>query len=170
MPIASVNGTQIYFERQGSGEPILLIPGLGLEDSLQVGRMLAHGGIDAIELSGGFLTSGGKLSPSRSRIDSEEKEAYFRQEAKAFREQIGVPLILVGGNRSFQMAERIVTEGTADYISICRPLIREPGLINRWKSGNLEKSACISDNQCFGPVMAGVGIYCVTEKKEKEKG
>jgi pimeloyl-ACP methyl ester carboxylesterase len=31
MPIASVNGTQIYFERQGSGEPILLIPGLGLD-------------------------------------------------------------------------------------------------------------------------------------------
>jgi len=48
-----------------------------------------------------------------------------------------------------------------------RPLIREPGLINRWKSGNLAKSACISDNQCFGPAMAGEGIYCVTEKKEK---
>jgi 2,4-dienoyl-CoA reductase-like NADH-dependent reductase (Old Yellow Enzyme family) len=142
--------------------------GLGLEDSLQVGRMLAQGGIDAIELSGGVLT-GGKLSPSRSRIDSEEKEAYFRQEAKAMREQTGVPLILVGGNRSFQMAERIVAEGIADYISMCRPLIREPGLINRWKSGNLAKSACTSDNQCFGPAMAGEGIYCVTEKKEKEK-
>jgi len=106
-------------------------------------------------------------SPRRSRIDSQEKEAYFRQEAKSFREQIRVPLILVGGNRSFQMAERIVTEGTADYISLCRPLIREPGLINRWKSGNLAKSACISHNQCFGPAMAGEGIYCVTEKKEK---
>ena len=140
--------------------------GLDLEDSLQVGRMLAKGGIDAIELSGGFLTSD-KLSPSRTGIHSEEKEAYFRQEAKVFREQIGVPLILVGGNRSFQVAERIVAEGTADYISLCRPLIREPGLINRWKSGNLAKSACISDNQCFGPARAGEGIYCVTEKKEK---
>jgi len=142
--------------------------GLEPEDSLRVGRMLAQGGIDAIELSGGFLT-GGKLSPSRSRIDSEEKEAYFRQEAKAMREQTGVPLILVGGNRSFRVAEGIVSEGIADYISMSRPLIREPGLINRWKSGNLAKSACLSDNQCFGPAMAGEGIYCVTEKKEKEK-
>jgi 2,4-dienoyl-CoA reductase-like NADH-dependent reductase (Old Yellow Enzyme family) len=140
--------------------------GLSLEDSLQVGRMLAQGGIDAIELSGGVLT-GGKLSPSRTGIHSEEKEAYFRQEAKAMREQTGVPLILVGGNRSFHMAENIVSGGIADYISMCRPLIREPGLINRWKSGNLAKSACISDNQCFGPAMAGEGIYCVTEKKEK---
>jgi 2,4-dienoyl-CoA reductase-like NADH-dependent reductase (Old Yellow Enzyme family) len=142
--------------------------GLSPEDSLRVGKMLAHGGIDAIELSGGFLT-GGKLSPSRSRIDSEEKEAYFREEAKAMREQTGVPLMLVGGNRSFPMAEHIISEGIADYISMCRPLIREPGLINRWKSGNFAKSACISDNQCFGPAMAGKGIYCVTEKKEKEK-
>ncbi len=140
--------------------------GLSLEDSLQVGRMLAQGGIDAIELSGGFLT-GGKLSPSRTGIHSEEKEAYFRQEAKAMREQTGVPLVLVGGNRSFRMAESIVSDGIADYVSMSRPLIREPGLINRWKSGNLAKSACISDNQCFGPAMAGEGIYCVTEKKEK---
>ena len=137
--------------------------GLTPEDSHQVGRMLAQGGIDAIELSGGFLT-GGKLSPSRSRIDSEEQEAYFRQEAKVMRKQTGVPLILVGGNRTFRVAEEIVSEGIADYISMCRPLIREPGLINRWKSGNLAKSACVSDNQCFGPAMAGEGIYCVTEK------
>ena len=140
--------------------------GLSLEDSVQVGGMLAKGGIDAIELSGGVLT-GGKLMPSRMGIHSPEKEAYFLQEAKAFREKIDVPLILVGGNRSYQVAESIVAEGTADYISMCRPLIREPGLINRWKSGNLAKAACISDNQCFGPAIAGEEIYCVTEKMEK---
>lgn len=140
--------------------------GLTLDDSIQVGKMLEGGGIDAIELSGGVLTSS-KLSPSRMGIHSEEKEAYFQQEAKAFKEKINVPLILVGGNRSYNMAERIISEGTADYISICRPLIREPGLINRWKSGDFAKSACLSDNQCFGPAMNGEGIYCVTEKKEK---
>jgi 2,4-dienoyl-CoA reductase-like NADH-dependent reductase (Old Yellow Enzyme family) len=140
--------------------------GLSLEDSIRVGKMLEEGGIDAIELSGGVLTSS-KLSPSRMGIHSEEKEAYFRQEAKAFREKISVPLILVGGNRSYNMAGRIIAEGTADYISMSRPLIREPGLINRWKSGDFAKSACLSDNQCFGPARAGEGIYCVTEKKEK---
>jgi len=142
--------------------------GLTLEDSVQVGKMLEEGGIDAIELSGGLLT-GRKLSPSRTGIHSEEKEAYFRQEAKVFRDKVDVPLILVGGNRSYNMAERIIADGTADYISMSRPLIREPGLINRWKSGDLTKSACLSDNQCFGPAMAGEGIYCVTEKKEKAK-
>jgi 2,4-dienoyl-CoA reductase-like NADH-dependent reductase (Old Yellow Enzyme family) len=142
--------------------------GLQPEDSLQAGKLLVENGIDAIELSGGVLISP-KLSPSRMGIKSEEKEAYFQNEARAFKEEIKVPLILVGGNRSFQVAERLVNEGTADYISICRPLIREPGLINRWKSGDLSKATCVSDNMCFMPAMKGKGIYCLTEEKIREK-
>jgi 2,4-dienoyl-CoA reductase-like NADH-dependent reductase (Old Yellow Enzyme family) len=142
--------------------------GLTLEDSLQVGTLLAEKGIDAIELSGGVLI-GGKLSPSRVGIQSAEKEAYFQEEARAFKAKINVPLILVGGNRSFRVAEGLVNEGTADYISMSRALIREPGLINRWKAGDLSRAACVSDNMCFQPAMKGDGIYCVTEERERKK-
>jgi len=142
--------------------------GLAPEDSLQVGVVLAENGIDAIELSGGVLV-GGKLSPSRMGIKTAEKEAYFQHDAAAFKKQINVPLILVGGNRSFQVAERLVDEGVADYISICRPLIREPGLINRWKSGDRSRATCLSDNLCFEPARKGEGIYCLTEEREQAK-
>jgi 2,4-dienoyl-CoA reductase-like NADH-dependent reductase (Old Yellow Enzyme family) len=142
--------------------------GLTLEDSLQAASLLAENGIDAIELSGGILT-GGKLSPSRLGIKTEEKEAYFQQDAAAFKKQIHVPLILVGGNRSFQVAERLVEDGVADYLSMSRPLIREPGLINRWKSGDLARAACVSDNMCFEPARKGDGIYCLTEQRQTAK-
>jgi 2,4-dienoyl-CoA reductase-like NADH-dependent reductase (Old Yellow Enzyme family) len=142
--------------------------GLSPEDALQVGAMLVKNGIDAIELSGGVLT-GGKLSPSRLGIKTEDEEAYFQQEALAFKKHLDVPLILVGGNRSFQIAERLIDEGVADYISMSRPFIREPDLINRWKSGDLSRAACLSDNMCFGPAMKGDGIYCVTEEKQWAK-
>ncbi len=138
--------------------------GLVLEDAIQVGKMLAEGGIDAIELSGGLLT-GGKMSPSRMGIHSPEKEAYFQKEARAFKTEVQVPLILVGGNRSYETAQQIVDNGIADYISLCRPFIREPGLINRWRSGELTQSACLSDNKCFGPIMAGKGLFCVMDQK-----
>jgi 2,4-dienoyl-CoA reductase-like NADH-dependent reductase (Old Yellow Enzyme family) len=59
-----------------------------------------------------------------------------------------------------------VEEGCADYISMSRPFIREPGLVRRWASGDRSKAKCISDNQCFGPGMAGEGVYCVTETKQ----
>ena len=140
--------------------------GLKLEDSVRVGSMLLEGGIDGIELSGGLLTSP-KFGPSRMGITSKNREAYFRDEASYFKENINVPLILVGGIRSYHVADQLVDEGVADYISMCRPFIREPDLINRWRSGNLRKATCISDNKCFSPAMAGEGIYCVTEKKEK---
>lgn len=140
--------------------------GLTLADSLQVWRMLADAGLDAIELSGG-LPTGGKFSPSRFGIKTEEEEAYFREDAQAFKNEIKLPLILVGGVRSLEVAERLVEDGVADYISMSRPFIREPDLINRWKAGDRRRALCKSDNMCFSPGLQGDGIYCVTEEREK---
>jgi 2,4-dienoyl-CoA reductase-like NADH-dependent reductase (Old Yellow Enzyme family) len=141
--------------------------GLVVEESLEVAAMLVSEGIDAIELSGGILV-GGKLSPSRMGIKSEEKEAYFQDDARAFKKKVNVPLVLIGGNRSYQVADRLINEGTADYISMSRPFIREPDLINRWQAGDLSKAACVSDNMCFKPGMKGEGIYCLTEERERK--
>lgn len=140
--------------------------GLDLEDSLQIASFLVEAGIDAIELSGGLIT-GGKLSPSRQGINSEDKEAYFKEDARFFKRQINIPLILVGGIRSFGVAEQLLGNGIADYISMSRPLIREPDLINRWKAGDYRKAECISDNLCFRPGIKGEGVYCLEEKRKK---
>jgi 2,4-dienoyl-CoA reductase-like NADH-dependent reductase (Old Yellow Enzyme family) len=142
--------------------------GLTLRDSLEVGGMLQREGIDAIELSGGTPRSG-RLGTVRMRINAEDKEAYFREEARAFKERLQVPLLLVGGIRSFQLTERLVKHGYADYISMSRAFIREPDLIRRWQSGDLQKARCISCNRCFKPAGTGEGIYCVVEQREKEK-
>jgi len=42
------------------------------------------------------------------------------------------------------------------------------GLINRWQTGDLAGSACLSDNKCFGPIMAGKGLYCVMDQKDRQ--
>jgi len=143
--------------------------GLSREDSLAACRLLSAAGIDAIELSGGLLT-GGKLSPSRTGISSEEREAYFREAAREVKKEISCPLILVGGIRSLNVAQQLVAKGAADYIAMCRPFIREPGLINRWLSGDVTPAGCQSDNLCFRPGLLGQGIYCVVDEKEKTKG
>lgn len=140
--------------------------GLTLEDSVRTAVMLADGGIDAIELSGGVLSSK-TLPPSRVGINTEKKEAYFREEARAFKDKISIPLILVGGLRSLNVAEHLVAEGIADYISMSRPFIREPALINRWKDGDRHRATCLSDNQCFNPGREGKGVYCIVEEREK---
>ena len=80
--------------------------------------------------------------------------------------EVKIPITPGGGARPPQVAEKLVAEGYADYLSMSRPFIREPDLVKRWQSGDRSKAKCVSDNQCFGPGMAGEGIYCVVEKKE----
>jgi 2,4-dienoyl-CoA reductase-like NADH-dependent reductase (Old Yellow Enzyme family) len=141
--------------------------GLTVTDSIAAAGQMVAAGVDAIELSGGLLT-GGKLSPSRPNINKVEKEAYFKDAARSFKQSTDVPLILVGGIRSLGVAEGLFTSETADYFSMSRPLIREPDLIKRWQSGDRTRARCLSDNLCFRPGMTGKGIYCVTEERSDQ--
>jgi 2,4-dienoyl-CoA reductase-like NADH-dependent reductase (Old Yellow Enzyme family) len=142
--------------------------GLTIDESIQVAKLFADAGFNAIEVSGGIIRTG-RLSPSRPGITSAEKEAYFKEYAQQFKHAIKTPLILVGGMRSFDIASKIITDGVADYISMSRPFIREPDLVNRWAKGDLRKAECKSDNLCFNPGFEGKGIYCVTRELEKDQ-
>ena len=141
--------------------------GFTQSEMLQVASMLESTGIDAIELSGSISLKISKYFSFREgRIDSKEEEVYYRDAAKLYKQEITVPLILVGGIRSYEVAKELVEKEQADYISLCRPLIREPGLIKRWQSGNTERATCISCNKCFPQSRSGKGIYCVLEKQK----
>jgi 2,4-dienoyl-CoA reductase-like NADH-dependent reductase (Old Yellow Enzyme family) len=136
--------------------------GLTVDDSLQTARLLEEAGIDAIELSGGTADAASQFKPvRRGRLPSEDKEVFYRDAAKRFKDDIDVPLILVGGIRSYSVA--------ADFVSLSRPLIREPRLVARWKSGDTAKSECGSCNLCFKPILEGKGMYCVSQEREREK-
>ena len=77
-----------------------------------------------------------------------EAEGYYLDTARLMKQAVDTPIILTGGIKSFEVAERIIQNGDADYIGLCRPLIREPDLVNRWKSGDTSQSLCIDDNAC----------------------
>ena len=72
------------------------------DDSTYLAAALAEAGIDAIEVSGGTGGSG-KLGAARSKIETEDDEAYFLPQAEAIRAAApGVPIMLVGGVRSLE--------------------------------------------------------------------
>jgi 2,4-dienoyl-CoA reductase-like NADH-dependent reductase (Old Yellow Enzyme family) len=139
--------------------------GFSVEDMLELSAMLENEGIDAIEMSGGTSSEASKYHSVRFGTISKANEGYYRDAARRFKQSVRVPLILVGGIRSADVAERLVAEGTADYIALSRPLICEPDLVNRWKNGDPTKSACVSDNRCFNPARAGEGMRCLLEVK-----
>ncbi|MBN1589689.1 MAG: hypothetical protein JW888_09250, partial [Pirellulales bacterium] len=138
--------------------------GFTVDDMIATSRLLEQAAVDAIEMSGGTVAEASRYSACRTDVvQRPDDEAYYREAARRFKEAVGVPLILVGGIRSFEAAEALVESGLADAVSLCRPLIAEPGLVARWKAGDHEPAQCTSCNQCFEPATAGEGIRCVVE-------
>lgn len=139
--------------------------GITVQEVIKIAHMLEDRGIDAIEMSGGTFESG-KYIPSRvGTSKAEKREVYYRKAAEAFKKEIKIPLILVGGFLSFNIAEEVINSGLADYVALSRPLIREPQLIARWASGDTRKASCISCNKCFSTLFMEESLHCPVEKE-----
>lgn len=115
--------------------------GLTQHGFLETSRLMAEAGIDAIEVSANGTSRGG--------IRAGLNEAYFLDAAKLLAERVKVPVVLVGGLRSMEKINEILNETNIAYISLSRPLIREPNLINRWQQGDTTPSKCVSCNSCY---------------------
>lgn len=121
--------------------------GLDKEEAIKIARIIIRAGIDAIEVTGG-ISSENPLRESTKGINVEQDEAYFKSYAKPLKDHVSIPVILVGCIRSPAVIDKLLIDGIADFISMSRPLICEPGLISRWKNGDLNKAKCISCNKC----------------------
>ena len=155
-------------DRLGSDYPLILKMncqdfkegGLSLSDSIEIAKILEDSGIDGIEISGGLLISK-KYGPCRTY-----KGPYFLKEALSFRENLNIPIFLVGGIRSFKDSEEIIRKGI-DFVSMSRPFICEPDIVKRWKSGDLRDSLCFSDNLCFVAVKEKTPVRCIRKDEDK---
>ncbi len=67
--------------------------------------------------------------------------------AETIRKNVSIPVIAVGGIHKVSDMEKILTEGKADFISMCRPFICEPDLAKKLANGQLE-AKCIMCNYC----------------------
>ena len=115
--------------------------GLTPDESMTICRLCAGAGIDSIEVSGNGTSVPG--------VRAGKNEAYFAEFALALAEIAGVSVILVGGHRSVENMETVLNAGGIDFLSLSRPLIREPDLPNRWMRGGNAPSGCVSCNMCY---------------------
>lgn len=159
--------------RQETGPDFPILAKLNCDDGLENGMnyelmgqtaaILEAAGLDAVELSGGCGADGAKWPSSRSvNPKTVDEEGYFKEASGAFRANCGLPLILVGGYRSPEGGEKMIAGGVSDFVSISRPLIREPDLINRWAGGDLSRARCVSCNVCRDRLFAEEtpGLLC----------
>ena len=136
-----------------------LVGGLEIDESLAVAKLLDDAGIAGIEISSGTPASGGRV-PIRLGHETGDEMAYNVVLSRTIKQQVACPVIAVGGIRSLHVATGLLRTNQADYLSLCRPLIREPDLPNKLQSGASEKSTCISCNGCLKTMLKG-DLRCV---------
>jgi 2,4-dienoyl-CoA reductase-like NADH-dependent reductase (Old Yellow Enzyme family) len=148
------------FIKLGMADNVERVPdGLAPEEGARVAGRLAGLGLDAVEVSGGY--GAGADFNGRLGVGSRAPEAYFRPLARLAKAATHLPVILVGGLRSRAVMDDVLASGDADLVSLCRPLIREPDLPNRLRSGEAAGSECISGGRCWAEELGqGIGCKC----------
>jgi 2,4-dienoyl-CoA reductase-like NADH-dependent reductase (Old Yellow Enzyme family) len=145
--------------------------GTTIEESSEVAKRLEKIGYAAIEVSAGIWEVaklrkkdlGWKptfLPESRMFVGRMNEPAYNLPYAKAFKEVLDIPVILVGGINSITLLEKILSDESADFVSLSRPLVREPNLPNRWIKGiGNDLADCEYCNGCLSTTASG-GLFC----------
>lgn len=105
-----------------------------INQQVQVCKWLERDGIDVIEISGNNFK---KLNKS---------EPYFLDNALKIRDEVSIPIILVGGFRNVNQMNNALEKGI-DFISMSRPFIADENFIKKLR--NDEESVCTNCNQCF---------------------
>ncbi len=105
-----------------------------INQQIQVCKWLERDGIDAIEISGNNFKKLNQTTP------------YFLDNALKIKNEINIPIILVGGFRNINQMNNALEKGI-DFISMSRPFIADENFIEKLR--NNENSICINCNQCF---------------------
>jgi 2,4-dienoyl-CoA reductase-like NADH-dependent reductase (Old Yellow Enzyme family) len=140
-------------------------PGLELTEALAGAARIAAAGLDGIEVSSNLMSDyvSASIRPyiavGRGRAWHDlllhrlhrpaEPEAYFLPFAQGLSRTVDTKVILVGGLRRATTMDRILRAGDADFISMARPLIREPDLVRTLEAGGRDQVACVSCNMCL---------------------
>jgi len=139
--------------------PDLTAGGLTIDDVIAVSRRMAAEGSGYISLSGGSYAGlrGGANQPYVA-------PAFMAQGqnvpvAVAVKPHLDVPVIVTGRITDFDLAERIVADGTADIVGMVRALIADPRAIAKSFAGKRDEIIpCIGCNECH----YGRPVACAT--------
>jgi 2,4-dienoyl-CoA reductase-like NADH-dependent reductase (Old Yellow Enzyme family) len=88
-------------------------------------------------------------------------EMFFLEQARAVRQAVGVPLVLLGGIVSTDNIAQAMKEGF-DFVAMGRALIADPDFVTRMARGESVRTRCIQCNRCVAE-MDVAGVRCVLD-------
>lgn len=131
--------------------------GRDYEEGLEAAKILVEAGCDALNVDAGTYDSWYWNHPPMYFEDG-----MYVQFGKMIKEVVDVPVIVAGRMDNPNLASKAIEEGSADIIGLGRPLLADPYLPEKVRTGQLEKiRPCLSCHEgCMGRIAKGVGISC----------
>ncbi|MCL2376536.1 MAG: FAD-dependent oxidoreductase [Defluviitaleaceae bacterium] len=127
--------------------------GMGVEETAAFCKMIEHLA-DMIHVSVGIY---------RDPILSGEFSSLFHpyavnaEASRAIKEAVSIPVAVVGGIISPDIAEELIRGGSCDIAAIARPLTADPDFVNKALTGNEDDIAkCLRCFKCFPGPLEGV--------------
>lgn len=157
--------------------------GITLEEAIQTAKWIeSDGTVDAFEMTGGssllnpmYLFRGGapveqfvevmpqpmktvmRFGGKRFIREYPYQDAYLLEHARKVREEITLPMVLLGGITDRASMDLAMSEGF-EFVAMGRALLREPDLVNRIAADAAKPSLCIHCNLCMPTNF--VGTHC----------
>ena len=151
--------------------------GISIEESLQTARWLQDdGGLDALELTAGSsllnpmylfrgdspikefaaafrppLRWGMRMTGKKFLREYPYRDAFLMGDAERFRDELTIPLILLGGITNRETMDTAMAAGFS-FVAMGRALLAEPDLINRIRADGDDhsvRSLCTHCNKCM---------------------
>lgn len=145
--------------------------GYNLADAIEIGKKLAATGLldylssDIATLMNLYMTDPPMVVPPGFAVGM----------TAALKEAVDLPVIAFGRINDPVQAEKILVDGQADLVGMCRALVADPELPLKAREGRLDDIRnCVACNQgCLARVLAGMWLACIHNPavgREKELG
>ncbi len=147
------------YERVAGGRPIY--------ETARLAPELVAAGVNAFHVSGGVID---RLVTGMVN-GADDGDALNVGAAAAVKQVVDVPVIAVGRIHDPVAAERILAEGRADFIAMGRPLLADPELPRKLRSGQARRvRKCISCENCIDAMEQRFSVDCaVNPRTGKER-
>lgn len=153
--------------------------GVTIEEATKIAELLEQYGCNGIEVSNGTIKAGlatmrGKVPwemivaqnvrlnrmpkflksvigtiAEKTFPQPQPKALYNLDAATAIKKAVQIPIIVVGGITNINDIETIIHQHKSDLVSMSRPLILEPDLVNKFRTNQQTHAKCIQCNFCI---------------------
>ncbi len=132
--------------------------GIELPEAIVMAKMLEEAGVDALHCSQGMYASKEHIiAPGFVPV------MHYADNVAAIKASVRIPIIAVGRYNDVYMAETLLRDGKADFITMARASLADPELPNKAKAGRVEEIIhCIGcDQGCTGEAAVGGKVNCL---------